>query len=71
MLEAIKRIGEIDRARCRKVAEERFSPDRMADEYVEVYRRLCGTPDYQRSTLTTTSPRFDVTATTVASVARS
>jgi glycosyltransferase involved in cell wall biosynthesis len=40
MLEAIGRIDEIDRARCRQVAEERFSPRRMADDYVAVYRQL-------------------------------
>jgi glycosyltransferase involved in cell wall biosynthesis len=42
MVEAIGRIDEIDRARCRAVAEERFSPDRMAEQYLEVYQRLCG-----------------------------
>ncbi|MBV9329493.1 MAG: glycosyltransferase family 4 protein [Chloroflexi bacterium] len=41
MVEAIGRIDEIDRARCRAVAEERFSPDRMADDYIRVYRQLC------------------------------
>ncbi|MBV9577888.1 MAG: glycosyltransferase family 4 protein [Chloroflexi bacterium] len=41
MLEAIRHLDEIDRARCRQVAEERFSPDRMADDYVDVYRQLC------------------------------
>ncbi|HEY1295329.1 MAG TPA: glycosyltransferase family 4 protein [Chloroflexota bacterium] len=42
MVEAIGRIGEIDRARCRQVAEERFSPERMADDYIQVYQQLCG-----------------------------
>jgi glycosyltransferase involved in cell wall biosynthesis len=42
MVEAVGRIHEIDRARCRQVAEERFSPDRMADAYLQVYRELCG-----------------------------
>jgi glycosyltransferase involved in cell wall biosynthesis len=42
MVEAIGRIDEIDRARCRAVAEERFSPDRMAEQYLELYQRLCG-----------------------------
>lgn len=42
MVEAIVRVDEIDRARCRQVAEERFSPERMTDRYVNVYRQLCG-----------------------------
>jgi glycosyltransferase involved in cell wall biosynthesis len=44
MVEAIGHIGEIDRARCRKVAEERFSPARMADDYMRVYEELCAAP---------------------------
>lgn len=42
LVEAVGRIGEIDRARCRAEAERRFSPARMAVQYEEVYRRLCG-----------------------------
>jgi glycosyltransferase involved in cell wall biosynthesis len=42
MIEAVERIHEIDRARCRQVAEERFSRERMADDYIQVYRQLCG-----------------------------
>jgi glycosyltransferase involved in cell wall biosynthesis len=38
---AIGRVGEIDRAGCRRAAERRFSVDRMADEYLSLYRRLC------------------------------
>ncbi len=37
---AIGRIGEIDRAACRRAAERRFSVDRMADEYLSLYRTL-------------------------------
>ena len=39
---AISRIGEIDRAACRRAVEERFSVDRMADRYLELYRQLLG-----------------------------
>jgi glycosyltransferase involved in cell wall biosynthesis len=42
LIQAIGRIGELDRARCRRAAELRFSPGRMADEYEQVYARLCG-----------------------------
>ncbi len=37
---AIGRIGEIDRAKCRRVAVERFSVERMAGEYLDLYRRI-------------------------------
>jgi glycosyltransferase involved in cell wall biosynthesis len=37
---AIARIGEIDRAACRRAAEARFGVDRMAREYLALYRRL-------------------------------
>ena len=37
---AIARIGEIDRAACRRMVEARFSVERMADRYLELYRSL-------------------------------
>jgi glycosyltransferase involved in cell wall biosynthesis len=37
---AIERVGEIDRAACRRAVEARFSVDRMADEYLALYRRI-------------------------------
>ena len=39
MVAAIARVGEIDRARCRADAEERFSLDRMAADYERVLER--------------------------------
>jgi glycosyltransferase involved in cell wall biosynthesis len=44
MVAAVGRLGEIDRARCRAVAEERFSPAKMAEQYEQVYARLCEEP---------------------------
>jgi len=41
MAAAVGRIAEIDRARCRAVAEERFSPAQMAERYEQVYAGLC------------------------------
>ena len=41
-IEAVGRIGEIDRAACRRAVEARFSVDRMADAYLALYRRLLG-----------------------------
>ncbi|HEX4996758.1 MAG TPA: glycosyltransferase family 4 protein [Terriglobia bacterium] len=38
---AVKRIGEIDRRRCRAVFEDRFSARRMAADYLAIYDRVC------------------------------
>jgi glycosyltransferase involved in cell wall biosynthesis len=37
---AVERIGEISRRYCRKIAEERFSRDRMVDEYLGLYHQI-------------------------------
>jgi glycosyltransferase involved in cell wall biosynthesis len=37
---AIGRLGEIDRAACRRAVEERFTVERMAEEYLALYRRI-------------------------------
>jgi glycosyltransferase involved in cell wall biosynthesis len=37
---AIGRVGEIDRAACRRAVEARFTVERMADRYLDVYRSL-------------------------------
>jgi glycosyltransferase involved in cell wall biosynthesis len=37
---AIGRLGEIDRAACRRAVEERFTVERMADEYLALYQRI-------------------------------
>lgn len=39
-VEAVRRIDEIDRRRCRQVFEERFTARRMAEDYLALYRRL-------------------------------
>jgi glycosyltransferase involved in cell wall biosynthesis len=41
-IEAVERIGEIDRAACRRIAATRFSVDRMADRYLQLYRTILG-----------------------------
>ncbi|MFT8243784.1 glycosyltransferase [Roseomonas sp. BN140053] len=40
MADAIARVGEIDPQECRRVARERFSRERMAAAYLDIYRRL-------------------------------
>ena len=39
---AIERASEIDRSACRRHVEQHFTVDRMADQYLELYRRLIG-----------------------------
>jgi len=41
LAEAVKRIDTIDRARCRRDFEQRFSVARMVDDYEALYRRAC------------------------------
>jgi len=49
---AVKRAGELDRRRCRKVFETRFSVERMTQDYLAVYKRLLGqTPRHGRPEL--------------------
>jgi glycosyltransferase involved in cell wall biosynthesis len=37
---AVGRLGELSRRRCREVFEERFLAERMAHDYLAIYRRL-------------------------------
>jgi len=39
-VQAVGRIGTIDRPRCRDEVEERFTCRRMADEYLTMYRKI-------------------------------
>jgi glycosyltransferase involved in cell wall biosynthesis len=39
-VQAVARLGEIDRQACRAAVMERFSVDRMADDYLALYRRI-------------------------------
>src|SRR5207253_11063718 len=38
LVDAVNHLEEIDPARCAEVARERFSPARMADDYLRVYQ---------------------------------
>ena len=40
LVEAINRIGEIDRENCRKHIEENFTVEKMVEGYEEVYKRV-------------------------------
>ena len=39
-VKGVNRIRELSRSRCREVFERRFAADRMASDYVDVYKRL-------------------------------
>jgi glycosyltransferase involved in cell wall biosynthesis len=39
-VEAVRRVPELRRKRCREVFEKRFTAARMAQDYVQVYKRL-------------------------------
>lgn len=40
LVEAVKRVDTIDRAACRRHVEERFTVERMVDEYEALYESL-------------------------------
>ena len=40
LIEAIKKIDQIDRSQCRRHVEENFSVKKMADGYEEVYCKI-------------------------------
>jgi glycosyltransferase involved in cell wall biosynthesis len=44
LVDAVKRIDTIDRARCRQEFEQRFTVSRMVDGYEALYRRVCAAP---------------------------
>lgn len=49
MIDAVARVGELDRAACRRSAKERFSLQRMATDHADLYRRvLDGDPGRRR-----------------------
>jgi glycosyltransferase involved in cell wall biosynthesis len=44
MVAACQRLGELDRAECRRAAQERFSAHAMAEGYLRVYRTVTQKP---------------------------
>lgn len=40
MAGAVARVGQLDRFRCRQWVEERFSADRMVEEYIGIYEKV-------------------------------
>ena len=40
LIDALGRVGDLDRAKCRRVARDRFSVDRMVGDHVGLYRAV-------------------------------
>ena len=53
---AIRRVGRLDRRTVRDVAVQRFSSDRMVDEYVAVYRYVMAESERHSSCRSVNSP---------------
>ena len=47
-VDAVRRVPELSRKRCREVFEKRFTAARMAHDYVQVYERLTNTRQHER-----------------------
>jgi len=47
-VEAVRRVPELSRKRCRKVSDQRFTAARMAHDYVQVYERLINSKQQDR-----------------------
>jgi len=47
-VEAVRRVPELSRKRCREVFDHRFTAARMAHDYVQVYERLTNTRQHER-----------------------
>jgi glycosyltransferase involved in cell wall biosynthesis len=46
---AVARVGQLSRRDCRRVFEERYEAGQMAQDYVEVYRKLAGSAGRSRA----------------------
>jgi glycosyltransferase involved in cell wall biosynthesis len=44
--EAVRRVRNLSRARCREVFDKRFTATRMANDYIHVYQRMLGRDAY-------------------------
>jgi glycosyltransferase involved in cell wall biosynthesis len=62
MVEATKKVGQIDPRRCRRHVEANFSPEHMADGYLRVYQQIMrqATPKPQFATVGATSSSSSV-----------
>ena len=47
LAEAVKRIGQIDRAVCRKHVEDNFTIEKMIDNYENIYKKIINSATYK------------------------
>jgi glycosyltransferase involved in cell wall biosynthesis len=40
MVKAVTKVKQLDRYQCRKLIKERFSVDRMVQDYIETYDKI-------------------------------
>jgi glycosyltransferase involved in cell wall biosynthesis len=59
-VKGVNRIRDLSRSRCREVFERRFAAERMASDYVDVYKRLSDS-EVEKSNLSS-APRALVSA---------
>ncbi|HEY4758889.1 MAG TPA: glycosyltransferase family 4 protein [Chthoniobacterales bacterium] len=56
-VKAVHRIRDLSRSRCRETFDTRFTAERMASDYVDVYDRLINSDEQKSETHLSTSPR--------------
>ena len=61
-VKGVKRISDLSRSRCREVFERRFAAERMASDYVDVYKRLIDSDVEEIRTNLSTAPHALVSA---------
>ena len=61
-VKGVNRIRDLSRSRCREVFERRFAAERMASDYVDVYKRLIDSDVERSRTNLSTPPRALVSA---------
>ncbi|MEA2015127.1 MAG: glycosyltransferase family 4 protein [Actinomycetota bacterium] len=49
MVKAVDKVKQLDRLQCRKLIKERFSVDRMVQDYIEVYEKIISLKKVLRS----------------------
>src|SRR3954447_21139178 len=61
-VKAVHRIRDLSRSRCRETFDTRFTAERMASDYVDVYNGLINSDEQKSETNLSTSPRAFVNA---------
>lgn len=65
LVDAVNRLDEIDTMRCATVARERFSPARMADDYLKVYTEALAVEPEPAEAVEEEEPAIELRAATI------